>query len=431
MKRLLIWWWNIIKQYLRNCNIHGIGYTVDENLSYVERLFWLFCCVLCWYGCAITINNVLEDYHEYHAAVTGETTYLDWETPFPAIAFCISSTKTIKSKYFKRNPGMFTNYSNPSLLQASAEELLAAYKKTNIPCTEFLAECTWNNKKFNCCSEFQVIRKTGIGHCIAMNTLHVKKMNEPSVRFFVNRTVKYGDVIIDIHINSKTKAYFFTSFTVHVFNNLQLPMLTNIEKDEIHMKPGKTTLVQFIIQDTINEDGVKKIAIDHRFCRFPDEKQANGLFDIYSSDSCYLEMIIERMIKLCGCVHFYYFVPKGARACNGTEMLCIIANKTEITSQAVKNEQCYLNCEGTSVILNGLEPYEHNSPDRSYSRIHFSLLSHPTVRYRRYVVNDILDVTVSVGSVFGLFMGASILSFFEIPYWLFYRRDKLAEVNSS
>lgn len=62
-------------------------------------------------------------------------------------------------------------------------------------------------------------------------------------------------------------------------------------------------------------------------------------------------MIIERMIKLCGCVHFYYFIPKGARACNGTEMLCIIANKTEITSQVVKNEQCYPNCEGTSVIL--------------------------------------------------------------------------------
>lgn len=67
-------------------------------------------------------------------------------------------------------------------------------------------------------------------------------------------------------------------------------MLTNIEKDEIHMKPGKTTLVQFIIQDTINEDGVKKIAFDHRLCRFPDEKRANSLFDIYSSDSCYLEV---------------------------------------------------------------------------------------------------------------------------------------------
>lgn len=33
--------------------------------------------------------------------------------------------------------------------------------------------------------------------------------------------------------------------------------------------------------------------------------------------------------------------------------------------------------------------------------------------------------SVSVGSAIGLFMGASILSIFEIPYWLFIRRDKI------
>lgn len=31
---------------------------------------------------------------------------------------------------------------------------------------------------------------------------------------------------------------------------------------------------------------------------------------------------------------------------------------------------------------------------------------------------------VSIGSTFGLFMGASILSFFEMLYWLFVRRDE-------
>lgn len=35
-----------------------------------------------------------------------------------------------------------------------------------------------------------------------MNTFHLNN-NEPSVRFFVNRTVKYGDMIIDINLVTK------------------------------------------------------------------------------------------------------------------------------------------------------------------------------------------------------------------------------------
>lgn len=44
------------------------------------------------------------------------------------------------------------------------------------------------------------------------------------------------------------------------------------------------------MEDTFNEDGVKKIAIEHRGCRFPNEKRAYNLFDIYSRDSCYVEV---------------------------------------------------------------------------------------------------------------------------------------------
>lgn len=79
-----------------------------------------------------------------------------------------------------------------------------------VPCEEFLAECTWNNVKFDCCTEFQELRKTGVGYCIAMNTFHLK----PGVHFFVNRTVKYGDLIVDIRLDAKMKKYLFAGFTV-------------------------------------------------------------------------------------------------------------------------------------------------------------------------------------------------------------------------
>ncbi|XP_050578303.1 pickpocket protein 11 [Bombus affinis] len=421
MKAKFVWWWKIIKQYLTNCTIHGVKYLVNDQLSYIERLFWLIFCALSWYGCANMIKDVVRNYIQYPVALTTETTYVDWQTPFPTVAFCITSTSAIK-KYFKRNPGLFTNYSNPNFLRASTEDLLSLYQEMRVPCEEFLAECTWNNVKFDCCTEFQELRKTGVGYCIAMNTFHLK----PAVRFFVNRTVKYGDLIVDIRLDAKMKRYLFAGFTVHLLNNLKLPMLNNVGMDEIRIKAGKTTRVEFIMKDTFNEVGVKNIAAEHRGCRFRDEIRPNNLFNIYSSDSCYLEVIIERMIKLCGCVNFYYFVPQGARACNGTETICIIANKTNIDLQSLRDEGCLPDCEGTLLLVNRLEPSEYDTPSQMYARLHFTLLSHPTVRYRRYVVNDLLDVIVSVGSAVGLFMGASILSIFELPYWLFVRRDRIA-----
>ncbi|XP_076627865.1 pickpocket 13 [Colletes latitarsis] len=422
MWQRLIWCWKIIKRYLSNCSIHGTRYLVDGQLSYLERFFWLIACVLCWYGCVDMIKSALKNCIEYPVGVTVETMYLHWVTPFPTVAFCISSSKTISNKYFKRNPGALVNYTNPSLLSTTAEELLFAYEQMKLPCTILLVDCEWNNVKFNCCSEFQELRKTGIGYCLAMNTFHLTNNAEPSVRYLINRTVQYGDLFIDINSTSKS---LIRLLTVHLFNNYELPTINNVEKDEIHLKIGKTTRVEFIMYDTYNQDGVKKVAINRRNCRFSDEKRGSSLFDIYSSDSCYLEVITERMITLCGCVHFYYFIPHGARACNGTEMLCIIANKTNILSYSMRDEQCLPNCDGTSLLTNQWEQPEYESPNPSYSRLHFTLLTHPTVRYRRYVANDLLDVVVSVGSAFGLFMGVSILSIFEIPYWLFIRRNEI------
>ncbi|KAK1133749.1 hypothetical protein K0M31_011544 [Melipona bicolor] len=354
MRARFVWWWKIIKQYLTNCTIHGVKYLVNDQLSYVERLFWLIFCALSWYGCANMINNVVRNYIQYPIALTTETTYLDWQTPFPTVAFCFTVISPIK-KLFKGNPGLFTNSPDSKSLRESSEHLLSLYQTMRVPCEEFLAECTWNNVKFDCCTEFKELRKTGVGYCVAMNTFHSKP-------------------------------------GVHLLNNLKLPMLNNVDKSDIPIKSGRTTRVEFTMQDTFNEDGVKKIAVEHRGCRFPEETQTDNLFNVYSSDSCYLEVIIERMIKLCGCVNFYYFMPRGARVCNGTEMLCIIENKMNIDVQSLKNEGCLPDCEGTSLVINHLEPLEYDSPSRMYGRLHFSLLSHPTMRYRRYVVNDLLDV---------------------------------------
>lgn len=65
----------------------------------IYRLFWLIFCVLCWWGCTNMIKDVLINYVQYPIALTAETTYVDWQIPFPAVAFCITSAPTLK-RYF-------------------------------------------------------------------------------------------------------------------------------------------------------------------------------------------------------------------------------------------------------------------------------------------------------------------------------------------
>lgn len=64
-----------------------------------------------------------------------------------------------------------------------------------------------------------------------------------------------------------------------------------------------------------------------------------------------------------------------------------------------------------SYYRNHLEPSEYDSPSRMYGRLHFTLLSHPTMRYRRYVVNDFLDV---IGKRLIIVIDSIIIQLFNI-----------------
>lgn len=63
------------------------------------------------------------------------------------------------------------------------------------------------------------------------------------------------------------------------------------------------------------------------------------------------QLYVWRMLKICGCVHFYYPTPPGARTCNMIESECIYNNKEEIKSAVIQKSTCIPNCEGTSIVL--------------------------------------------------------------------------------
>lgn len=42
--------YDILKEYMKNSSLHGVRFLIDDNISFVERLFWLFAIILSWIG---------------------------------------------------------------------------------------------------------------------------------------------------------------------------------------------------------------------------------------------------------------------------------------------------------------------------------------------------------------------------------------------
>ncbi|KAI4487742.1 hypothetical protein M0802_011888 [Mischocyttarus mexicanus] len=414
--RCFIWFWKVLKRYLSNCTIHGVKYLVSENCLYIES----------WWGCAIVIMDSISEYKEYPVDVTSDTLYVNWKNPFPSIAVCIKSSNELNKNYsFKQLP-LSWELSSKEIQDVTANELLKAYQSMQIPCTEIFGNCIWNNVKFDCCNEFKPLNKTGVGYCYAINSKHFKPHDDSNIKFWINGTTESGNLVIDLIVNQKTAAYIPRYINVYLLDNLQLPISGTLTEYIVpNMRKGYSTRTEFAMVPISNEQQVQFSLIQQRRCRFSHEIDKDSMFEIYSSDSCALEVYTQEMIKYCGCIHFYYPVPPGARTCNLTELLCLSKNRKDILLVTNLNKKCYPLCEGTTTNVFHGNPIEYSDVDDEVIRIDFISLSRPLVQYRRYIVRSVLDLIVAVGSALGLFMGASILSFFEIPYWFFLRRNEI------
>lgn len=66
------------------------------SFSKFNSLIWLVVCLLSWYACNVTIYSIIQDYVQKPAAITIDTSYLDWRTPFPTTAICSSYNQAAK-----------------------------------------------------------------------------------------------------------------------------------------------------------------------------------------------------------------------------------------------------------------------------------------------------------------------------------------------
>lgn len=78
----------IIKEYMENSSLHGVRFLIDEQIHFFERLFWLICVVLSWVASALLIMSAIDAFQHNAISFVVETSFRDWNTPFPAVVVC-------------------------------------------------------------------------------------------------------------------------------------------------------------------------------------------------------------------------------------------------------------------------------------------------------------------------------------------------------
>ncbi|XP_058803290.1 sodium channel protein Nach isoform X2 [Phymastichus coffea] len=395
-----------IKDYLSNSNIHGLKYIVHRKIHWSERLIWLTLCILSWYACIVTIISIHQNFVEKPVAITVDTSYLDWRSPFPAVAICSNFNQQAKDYA----AAIFKKYSNGTLsarsyaeqlflpsrmgylkrlerLGISSEEYVEIYKQAEPDCPETFAKCEWNNNPFDCCNEFVTLH-TGFGYCQMLNSKHAKSVKS-TIDFSVDRMHKYAKLSLDF-----TDEYIKSNSDVQIFilNQVEIPSLLT-SSNKILKNIDKIIGVDFNLLEVVNEDGVKNTPYDKRECRFPEENNDVLIYELYSYDGCITDVEVRKMLKICGCISYSYPYKPGIQVCNMTGMGCISELRRYQTSLNNEASDCSPDCEATSINWYMYDyPLEAVTEGTAKAGLRMKMLSTPHMRYQRYVARSLLDL---------------------------------------
>lgn len=87
----------ILKEYMANSSLHGVRFLIDEEIHFIERVFWLVAVIVSWIASALLIMSAIDAFQHNAISFVVETSYRDWDTHFPAIVICeVKNTERVQ-----------------------------------------------------------------------------------------------------------------------------------------------------------------------------------------------------------------------------------------------------------------------------------------------------------------------------------------------
>ncbi|KPU76888.1 uncharacterized protein Dana_GF13482, partial [Drosophila ananassae] len=353
--------------------------------------------------------------HRYETDSTSigvSTSYSRWINTFPSIGVCLSKnriTEVFTNAVKRRFPGENPPYShirtlydylfiNPNNLYLKADYCNKFNSTCGVnildmrrelfaqKCSEFMEEITFAEKILPDCEKIFKFHELEMGYCfLANNLFDYPSIEEMPLRYtsldkYRNfRLVLKSGLIYryDLYINSPEDLPYFNAVFYAITSE---PSIHSFNVEEIHNN-----------KDVINEP------IAQRMCKFPSESNEEG--SIYSFSICMSNIRSEMEMQLCNCTLFSNKYQRNL--------------VTKVKDYVGYNTACLPSCIEQQISFVGSREKEFSKYEGK-NVVEIEIASPPTVRYLRTVTQTKLDLIVAIGSVIGLFFGASLLNLMEI-----------------
>ncbi|KAG5680577.1 hypothetical protein PVAND_010074 [Polypedilum vanderplanki] len=404
-------------------SIHGFPYISRHDLHLLEKLFWILILSVNFAFAYFAFSDQLNRYVENPTVQSVEMVSFS-EIAKPSFTVCtinfINKTKLaiLVEKVFGANNlsehyedySKFIeivatlNYTNSSLKRLESFENLTNINNANF--LEIASEMYSDYPIIDSSSYMRVM--TELNMCQSSSGLSnyqsptnvIEDMNSKK-KMCTSIEVCRVSVTPITPINTTLSRVFVTNFDeVTSGDNLDYVILTH-----------SLILERNIIVDEIRADPkIRNFAPRGRKCKFPDEYNSK-YYNVYTYNFCKMDCRINRALKYCGCVPFFYTVKlqPPIKFCNITGLLCL-SNKPEWFDAT--SCKCMKLCE--SIILTKTSSKEQNLMFDGMLTID---LNFPKTSIKRGVLFDFDDLLVGFGGSFALFLGLSVLCIVEILYY--------------
>ncbi|KAG5879361.1 hypothetical protein JTB14_030990 [Gonioctena quinquepunctata] len=328
---------NRLKYYGDTSNLHGLKYVSDEKNSWAVRIFWTVTFIVNFGVMLLVFKNSYVAFEEKSVSFVTETTYLEWNTTFPAVTLCpiagsepewnddedFTKDDIDLQKQFIIDLVYFTGscYScNSDCKSCEVMNFTEKVEKYRKKCRRIITACKWNDDHFNCCDEILPL-DTEYGICYSLNSLHTKKLRGSKMDFTTNR--KTGPGQLWLRTNEDVRVYFHAPEDV--------PFINSDPDQRKDVMLGEAFNISINVIEINNDENVNNIPVYKRGCKFPSENDGLIVHDFYSYSTCVVQCHAENHIALCNCTH--HLMPKYSESsqnkikhCNVEGLKCLTEN---------------------------------------------------------------------------------------------------------
>ncbi|KAL2728811.1 sodium channel protein Nach-like isoform X1 [Vespula squamosa] len=388
------------KEYLIENSLHGVPYFADSTRPKWERGLWFLLTIASIVITIVTIIIIWNKFENNPTLTELETHVSEEEVSFPQVFLCfegnqlnVSDTNAAEKSFYEK----IYEWKWDEKISVEIQEKISnkvtdfynAFRQWTPQCDAILENAIVIDKRYIRGKDFRKV-VTPAGVCCKFN---------------YSKTILIADT--PFQLNFKTtlfplKFYITDKFDVGPSREI-IP----------HIKLRIPLSVQLDIFHTYVTSDFEMLSDYQRQCHYGQSTYNN----------CRLNCLIKDISKKCNCLP-WFLKEKNIKECSLSQYSCL----TKAYDKYI-DCKCTLPCNFTVYrLLKTTEGFDNDTENLSSNEI---ILNWPNFVFRREVRFGYMDLVVSFGGIAGLFLGYSLLTSFELFYYLSFRTYCGAVLDSS